>query len=379
MATWRGTELTTVTLRSARLILRPWQAGDAAAVTAVMADPRMHSWLRLPKPYDLQAATTFVTATAPGKAASGTGVDLAVVDRDDGRLIGAAGLHELADESPVVEIGYWTGVADWHRGYATEATRALTDFAFSRGAVRSQIRCHVDNIASASVALASGYQFEGISRLSIPSSSGLADGASFGRLSTDPDLSIDPLWPPLGELSDGVIVLRPAGPGDELVELAETVNPAARFWALSDVTLTPDEARRRAEHARLRWLIGPQSTLIICDATDGAGAGTITLRRSGPPDVVGIGYGVLPAFRGRQFTSRALTLLADWLFGHTTIHRLELGLKTGNTASARSAERAGFVHEGTYRQRLRNVHPDAGGGYSDEERYALIRPAPVLR
>ena len=78
----------------------------------------------------------------------------------------------------------------------------------------------------------------------------------------------------------------------------------------------------------------------------------------------------MPEFRGRRFTTRALTLLAGWAFDRTPIHRLELGCKAGNVASARAALAAGFVQEGRRAGRLR----DPDGSYSDELTFGLVRP-----
>jgi RimJ/RimL family protein N-acetyltransferase len=108
---------------------------------------------------------------------------------------------------------------------------------------------------------------------------------------------------------------------------------------------------------------------MILDAESGTAAGTIVLRHGGPPNVVLIGYGLLPEWRGRRITTRALELVSDWAFRQPQIARLELGCKIDNIASSRSAELAGFVREGIYRGRLRN--PD--GTFSDEARFARLR------
>ena len=45
----------------------------------------------------------------------------------DGALIGMSGLDPRTDGA---ELGYWLGVPFWGRGYATEAVRAVIDYAF---------------------------------------------------------------------------------------------------------------------------------------------------------------------------------------------------------------------------------------------------------
>ena len=55
---------------------------------------------------------------------------MAVVDRDDGALVGYAGLQRMED-GPEVEIGYYLGRRAWGRGLATELAHALVDRAFN--------------------------------------------------------------------------------------------------------------------------------------------------------------------------------------------------------------------------------------------------------
>jgi RimJ/RimL family protein N-acetyltransferase len=159
------------------------------------------------------------------------------------------------------------------------------------------------------------------------------------------------------------------GAGDGAALLANQTNAEARRWALSDGQLSAESAERLARLAGLHWLVGSETQLVICEASTGIAAGTMTLRRSGPPDVVGLGYGILPGFRGRGYTTRSLNLLAAWAFGSTPIQRLELGCKVENVASALAAERAGFTREGVFAGRLANP----AGGYSDEIRFARVR------
>jgi RimJ/RimL family protein N-acetyltransferase len=118
------------------------------------------------------------------------------------------------------------------------------------------------------------------------------------------------------------------------------------------------------------WLVGTVAEFAMVDGATGRVAGSIRLRRSGPPQVGGIGYVVHPDFRGRGYTTRALRLLVPWAFEVAGYARLELGAKVGNEASLRAAAAAGFEPDGRRQGRLRN----ADGSFSDELRYALINP-----
>jgi RimJ/RimL family protein N-acetyltransferase len=335
-----------------------------------MADDRMHNYLKLPNPYTAEVASKFVTEIGPGAARNGAGLDVAIAENTTGRVVGAAGLHGLKNNAVKAEIGYWVAASEWGNGYATEATRTLARFAFANGARRVQIVCDVANAGSAAVALHAGFRFEGIHRADVDSSHGTADGALFARVAGDPDEPVAPAWPAMTALTDGVVSLWPMSAADWPTVFADQNNPEARHWSLFDAETTEAQARALAEQAPLDWLVSQQARMVISDAATSANAGVMTLRGFGPPGVVNVGYGVLPQFRGRRFTTRALTLLAHWAFGSGTIARLELGCKAGNLPSARAAEAAGFVREGVYAARLRNTD----GGYDDEIRFARVRP-----
>lgn len=179
-----------------------------------------------------------------------------------------------------------------------------------------------------------------------------------------------PSWPGTSGLGDGVLALRPMTADDWPVVLEDDNNPESRRWALTSNPTTEAEARALAVRAVDDWRTGRAARLVMVDEVSGAPAGLIAVVRMGPPGVGLVAYGVLPRFRGRGFTTRALRLLSGWVFAGTDLARLELGHKDGNEASGRSARNAGFVREGHFARRLRN--PD--GSYSDETFYGLPRP-----
>ncbi|MEO6702400.1 MAG: GNAT family N-acetyltransferase [Jatrophihabitantaceae bacterium] len=370
MGTWNGIELDGLVLHSGRLTLRPWQPSDAVAVEQIMADRRIGRYLPLPWPYTRADATDFVNEHALAGRRDGSRLDCALAENSSGRLVGSATLILPRGGRPGAEIGYWLGSEFWGSGYITEAVQTLTRFGFGNGLARIRIICEVPNLASARVALRAGYRYETVARSEATGRDGAVDAAVFARLPDDSGEPIAPAWVALAPLSDGVVSVRQLQPEDWPVVLAESSNPESLGWGFGGDLMDEAEARRRAEHAGLQWLVGGQANLLICDAETGAGAGTLTLRPVGPPGVAGIGYGILPEFRGRRFTTRALRLVADWAFDQAGLVRLELGCKVDNRASARTAEAAGFVADARYRSRLRN--PD--GSYSDEIGYGLVRP-----
>ncbi len=62
-----------------------------------------------------------------------------------------------------------------------------------------------------------------------------------------------------------------------------------------------------------------------------------------------IGYMTLPWARSKGVTSKALELLSHWIIQEFGFQRIEVRVATGNIASQRVAEKAGYVREGIAR------------------------------
>ncbi|HEU4346288.1 MAG TPA: GNAT family protein [Actinoplanes sp.] len=310
-------------------------------------------------------------AAGPGDPAglpyAGTdGARWAITDPATGRALGVIGLHrgELT-----VEVAPHAR----HRGLATAAVRALTGWAFDSGHTRLELLTTWENTIAQRVAMAAGYQREGVRR-------GARDGADllpFARLPGDPPGPIPRLLPDLpgGELTDGVVTLRPLNAGD--------VDFYTELQAVPDVIATsvppeqpsPEEVRRRCTTAEAQWLAGQRADLVLVDAATGTPAGGMGLFYQEPrTGQAMIGYSQLPAWRGRGYTTRAVQLLSLWVFAETAIARLIAGTMPTNRGSQRVLEKAGFTREGYQRSRL----PGPDGRRVDDIQYALL-PEDVLR
>ena len=148
-------------LETKRLILRAPRLEDAKAVAVLANDRRIAENTRVPHPYKLEDAETFITGAniEGGKTAF-------LITLRDRTIIGMCGV-DLRDET--AELGYWLGIPHWGEGYATEAAHAVIDYtfgAFDYSALHSGAR--VTNPASRRVLEKCGFQWTGVGLYRIP-------------------------------------------------------------------------------------------------------------------------------------------------------------------------------------------------------------------
>jgi RimJ/RimL family protein N-acetyltransferase len=82
--------------------------------------------------------------------------------------------------------------------------------------------------------------------------------------------------------------------------------------------------------------------------------GSISLMRFAWEHLRGeVGYWVAREARGQGHATRAVSLICEWGFETLGLERIDLFAATGNPASQRVAERAGFLREGVLRSFMR--------------------------
>jgi RimJ/RimL family protein N-acetyltransferase len=351
--------------------LRAYRPDDAEALAAGYDDPLCHRFLPpLPSPFTLRHAERFLSEGVTSVFAEG-GVVFAIADPETDDLLGGIGFDKVVPSRAQAEIGYWVGPWARRRGVATEAVRALSGHALGAGLHRLELLTHWDNPASQRVALAAGYQREGVRRGVLPDRDGYADLVAFARLAGDSGESTPRLLPDLpgGELTDGVVGLRPLGPDDLDFKIELCTVPDVWATSVPPELPAPAEIRRRCMQAAGNWLAGTRADLVITDAATDVPAGDIGLYYDEPrTGQAMIGYSMLPAFRGRGFATRAAQLLALWAFAETGVARLIAGALPSNVRSQRVLEKAGFRREALLKSRL----PGPDGTRTDDVQFVLV-------
>jgi RimJ/RimL family protein N-acetyltransferase len=151
-------------------------------------------------------------------------------------------------------------------------------------------------------------------------------------------------------LVDGDTALRPWRDGDidELVGAVQ--DPEISRWTSVPARYGPSDARAFLMTRHDAVAAGVGAPFAIVDAGTGALAGSVGLwqfawqhRRSE------VGYWLGGDARGRGLATRAVGLICRWAFDTLALERIVLLAATGNPASQRVAERAGFTREAVLR------------------------------
>ncbi|NSC22038.1 GNAT family N-acetyltransferase [Streptomyces albus subsp. chlorinus] len=159
-----------ITLRTERLLLRPFAGTDAAAVATACDDPDIQRFVPVPDPYTLKDAQEFVCETSPAGWREDTAYNFGVFTHG-GELVGAMGLvrlEHLRDADRQAELGFWTARGHRRKGYTAEAGRAVVEWAFtSLGVERLEWVAQLENAGSRAVARRLGFVEEGVQRARI--------------------------------------------------------------------------------------------------------------------------------------------------------------------------------------------------------------------
>ena len=144
--------------------LRLMTEADIPTVVEAVQDPEIPRFTTVPEEYGEQEARHWQRMATTGLSA-GTELATVIVDPDDGRLLGAVGLHNVSPETGRCSAGYWVAAGERGRGVARRGLALLCRFAFDDLSVqRIELWIEPANPASQRVAESVGFSREGLLR-----------------------------------------------------------------------------------------------------------------------------------------------------------------------------------------------------------------------
>lgn len=283
-------------------------------------------------------------ATSLDEWESGATHNFHVIEIATGELVGNCGLMRRVGPD-AIEIGYWIRSDRTGRGYATEAARMLVGAAWMLDDVgRVEIRFDAANTASAAVAAKTG-------AIEIERRDVEVDNPGECGVEVITELVIPPRRPletsphrlPDEVVGDSIHLVRTTEEHLDIhgIAVAESL-PELRahlHWARYD---PPDLDAFVVEVAK-RWDDGSLNSFHVFDRASGALVGGCALERSVGPGAVGVSYWTHTAWTGRGIATESLALMVDAAWTLPDVDRVVLIHDAANEASARVAEKHGFV------------------------------------
>lgn len=178
-------DLSTLTLATQRLDIRPLALEDVSALFAICAEPAVMAYGSSPPWTDIGTAVETLEKDRRD-APEGTSVRLGLFRRMDGVLLGTCSLFQIDASCRRAEIGYLLASSAWGHGYATEAIDAVLAHAFGPMKL-NRIEADIDplNARSARALERQGFVREGLLRERWIVAGHKSDSAMYGLLAAD--------------------------------------------------------------------------------------------------------------------------------------------------------------------------------------------------
>lgn len=151
-------------------------------------------------------------------------------------------------------------------------------------------------------------------------------------------------------LSDGVVVLRQYREDDRAVALSTMRDPLTRQWLNMPASPRDADFDSLLRVVRDGFVSGDRLDYAIVTVDDDTPYGAVVASRRHRENWE-LAYLAQQAGRSRGLVTRAVSLLADWLF-EQGVGRLEIRTHPANLPSQRVAERCGFTREGRERRSI---------------------------
>lgn len=151
-------------LTTPRLILRDLEKNDLGDLVEGANNLNVSRYLLVvPFPYTRKDGQWFIShCHEKAKEKPCESYELGIELKPERRLIGIIGLTKVDRFQGTAEIGYWLGESYQGKGYMTEATCAVLDFAFNKLKLRRiNVAAFVENSASNALIRKLGFSYEG--------------------------------------------------------------------------------------------------------------------------------------------------------------------------------------------------------------------------
>jgi RimJ/RimL family protein N-acetyltransferase len=137
-------------IESKRLLLRPFQSGDAKDVQRLAGNINVSATtLNIPYPYYDGLAEEWIS-THVDDWNNRTSMTYAITNRNNFELLGVMSLVSI--HGTEAELGYWVGEPFWGNGYCTEAAKVFVKFVFTKIDILNISGEHLlSNVASGNV------------------------------------------------------------------------------------------------------------------------------------------------------------------------------------------------------------------------------------
>ena len=146
-----------IEIKTDRLILKkPKSKQDILSIVSQIGDWEVIKWLAMvPYPYTYNDCESYLKESNNNELAFNIFLD--------NQLIGGVGLHLHNDN--YYELGYWLGKDYWGKGYATESSKYLLEYALGKlDSSKIKSGYFIDNIPSGNVLKKLGFKEVGIEK-----------------------------------------------------------------------------------------------------------------------------------------------------------------------------------------------------------------------
>ncbi len=152
------------TLKTERLVLRPFSPDDARRIKDLAVDKDIASTtIEIPHPYRLEDGLSWI-GTHQKQFDEGRQITYAITLAGTGEFVGAIDLR-IEKAHKRAEMGFWVGKPYWYSGFCSEEVREIIKYGFEElGLNRIHARHFVRNPASGKVLQKTGMNYEGTLR-----------------------------------------------------------------------------------------------------------------------------------------------------------------------------------------------------------------------